>query len=113
MKGFPGNMGQIMKEAQRMQERMAALDEEMAQTTVEGRSGGGAVTATASGKGELLKLRIDPKAVDPTDVGMLEDLVLAAVNDARGKAQELMASRMNAITGGAGGLGGMKLPGLF
>lgn len=109
MKGFPGNMGQILKEAQKMQERMASLDEELARETVEAAAGGGMVTVVANGRQEILKIRIDPQVVDPSDVEMLEDLILAAVNEARSKAQELMKERMQGITGGLGGLG---LPGI-
>ena len=108
MKGFPGNMGQFMKEAQKMQERMAAVEEELAQTSVEGTSGGGMVSVTANGKQEVLKVRIDPQVVEKTEVEMLEDLVLAAVNDARLKALDLAREKMGAVTGGLGGL-----PGLF
>jgi DNA-binding YbaB/EbfC family protein len=105
---LPGNMGQIMKEAQKMQERMAAVDEELARTTIEGSAGGGMVVVTATGKQEVLKIRIDPQVVDKAEVEMLEDLVLAAVNDARARAQALMKEKMSAVTGGLGGL-----PGLF
>jgi DNA-binding YbaB/EbfC family protein len=108
MKGFPGNMGQIMKEAQKMQERMAAIQEELEQTTVEGTSGGGMVSVTTNGKQEVLKIRIDPQVVDKAEVEMLEDLVLAAVNDAHQKAAELARQKMGSVTGGLGGL-----PGLF
>jgi DNA-binding YbaB/EbfC family protein len=110
MKGFPGNMNQILKQAQEMQTRMAALEEELAQETVEATSGGGMVTVTANGKQEVIKIRIDPQVVDKSDVEMLEDLVLAAVNEARSKAQALMKERIQKITGGLGGLG---LPGLM
>ncbi|MFN0150475.1 MAG: YbaB/EbfC family nucleoid-associated protein [bacterium] len=108
MKGLPGNMGQILKQAQQMQERMAVVEEELAALTVEGTSGGGMVAVTASGKQEILKVRINPEVVDKADVEMLEDLVLAAVNDARTKAIELASKKMGAVTGGMGGL-----PGLF
>jgi hypothetical protein len=110
MKGFPGGMDKILKQAQDMQARMAALDEELARETIEATAGGGMVTVTANGKQEILMVRIDPQVVDKSDVGMLEDLVLAAVNEARARAQSLMKERLQKITGGLGGLG---LPGLM
>jgi hypothetical protein len=103
-------MGQILKEAQKMQERMAALDEELERETIEGTAGGGMVTVIANGKQEILKVRIDPQVVDKAEVEMLEDLVLAAITEARAKAQAVMKERMGRITGGLGGLG---LPGLM
>ncbi len=113
MKGLPGNMDQILKEAQKMQERMAAMEEELAHETVEASAGGGIVTVVANGKQEILKIRIDPQVVDKADVEMLEDLILAAVNEARAKAQQMMKERLAKITGGLGGLGGLGLPGLM
>ena len=113
MKGLPGNMDQILKEAQKMQERMAAMEEELAHETVEASAGGGIVTVVANGKQEILKIRIDPQVVDKEDVEMLEDLILAAVNEARAKAQQMMKERLAKITGGLGGLGGLGLPGLM
>jgi len=112
MKGLPGNMGNILKEAQKMQERMATMEEELAHETVEASAGGGMVTVVANGKQEILKIRIDPQVIDKAEVEMLEDMVLAAVNEARAKAQELMKTRLEKITGGLGGLGGLGLPGL-
>ena len=108
MKGLPGNLNQIMKEAQKMQEKMATIQDELEQEMVEGTAGGGMVTVTANGKQDIMKVKIDPQVVDKEDVEMLEDLVLAAVNEARNKAQELMKERMSGLTGGMGGL-----PGLF
>ena len=113
MKGLPGNMGQILKEAQKMQGQMAALEEELAHETVEATAGGGMVTVVANGKQEILKIRIDPQVVDRAEVEMLEDLVLAAVNEARAKAQEMMKERLAKIAGGLGGLGGLGLPGMM
>lgn len=102
-----GGMGNLMKQAQQMQQKMLKMQEEMAQRTVEASVGGGMVTVTANGKAEILGVKIEPQAVDPDDVEMLEDLVLAGVNEALRKAQEMMADEMNKLTGG------MKIPGLF
>ena len=97
----------ILRQAQQLQQRLAKVQEELEQETVEASAGGGAVTVRVTGKQKLQSVTIDPAAVDPQDVGMLEDLVLAAVNEAMDKAQELAAQRVNAITGG------MKIPGLM
>lgn len=90
-----------------MQNRLLKLQEELAVETVEATAGGGAVKAIATGQQRLASIEIDPAAVDPEDVEMLQDLVVAAVNEALGKAQELAARRLSGITGG------MKIPGLF
>ncbi len=97
----------ILRQAQQLQQRLAKVQEELEQETVEATAGGGAVSVRVTGKQKLQSVTIDPAAVDPQDVGMLEDLVLAAVNEAMDKAQELAAQRVNAITGG------MKIPGLM
>lgn len=102
-----GGMGNLMKQAQQMQQKMLKMQEEMSQRTVEASVGGGMVTVTANGKAEILSVKIEPQAVDPDDIEMLEDLVLAGVNEALRKAQEMMASEMSKLTGG------MKIPGLF
>lgn len=102
-----GGMGNIMKQAQQMQQKMLKIQEEMAQRTVEASVGGGMVTVTASGKAEIVRIKIEPQAIDPDDVEMLEDLVLAGVNEALRKAQEMVANEMSKLTGG------LKLPGLF
>ena len=97
-----------------MQADMAKAQEELKNEVVEASAGGGMVTVKISGDLELKELRIDPEAVDPEDVELLQDMVLAAVNEAMRSAQELAASKMNAATGGlggAGGLGGLGLPG--
>lgn len=110
--GPPGgqpNMQQLMKQAQKMQAQMEAAQEQLAQTELTGTAGGGLVTATLTGAGEVLSIKIDPKAVDPDDVESLEDLVIAAIRDASRAAQELAATTMGPLAGGAGGLG---LPGL-
>lgn len=97
----------ILRQAQQLQKRLNEAQEALENESVEASSGGGVVTATVSGKQKLLSIRIDPAAVDPDDVSMLEDLVLAAVNEAMDKAQELASRRLGAITGG------MNIPGLM
>jgi DNA-binding YbaB/EbfC family protein len=107
------DFGAILKQAQQMQAQMAKAQEDLKNETVEATVGGGMVSVKMSGDLELRELKIDPQAVDPDDVDMLQDLVLAAVNEAVRSAQELAASKMNAATGGLGGLGGgLGLPGL-
>lgn len=99
-----GNMSQMLKQAQAMQAKMMKVQEELKAARVEGSAGGGMVTATVNGQSELVGIKISRDVVDPEDVEMLEDLVLAAVSDAANKAREMMESRMGALTGG------MKLP---
>src|SRR5919109_1684301 len=109
------NLNQMMKQVQQMQAEMAKAQEELKSATVEASAGGGMVTVKMSGELELLELKIDPEAVDPEDVELLQDMVQAAVNEAIRSAQELAASKMGAATGGLGGpggLGGLGLPGL-
>ncbi len=109
------NLNQMMKQVQQMQAEMMKAQEELKNEVVEASAGGGMVTVKMSGDLELKELRIDPEAVDPDDVDMLQDMVQAAVNEAIRAAQELAASRMGAATGGLagpGGLGGLGLPGL-
>ena len=96
-----------MKQAQKMQKRMLEIQEELASRTVEATVGGGMVTAVANGQQELVALTISPDVVDPDDVEMLEDLIVAAVNEARHQAQELMTQEMGKLTGG------VKIPGLM
>ena len=100
------NMQQLMKQAQKMQREVAKVQEELAQTEVQGSSGGGMVTATVTGAQQILAISISPEIVDPEDVEMLEDLVLAAVKDAMTNAQALAAEKMGQATGG------MNLPGM-
>ncbi|HET6876670.1 MAG TPA: YbaB/EbfC family nucleoid-associated protein [Jatrophihabitans sp.] len=110
--GFGGgqpNMQQLMKQAQKMQQELEAAQAELAAAEVTGSAGGGLVTATLTGAGELVSLFIDPKAVDPDDVETLQDLVVAAVRDAHRAVGELAAQKMGPVTGGLGGLG---LPGM-
>jgi DNA-binding YbaB/EbfC family protein len=113
--GQPPNMQQLMKQAQKMQQQLVAAQEELAAAEVTGSAGGGLVTATVSGAGELKSLTIDPSVVDPDDVETLQDLVVAAVRDANRAAQQLTADKMGPLAGGLGGLGGpgggLGLPG--
>lgn len=102
------NQQKLMKQMQKMQEDMARAQEQLAQETVSASAGGGAVTATVTGALELVSVEIGPDAVDPEDVEMLQDVIVAAVNEAMRAAQELANQRMGAVTGGLSGLG---LPG--
>ncbi len=102
-----GGLGQMMKQAQKMQAQILKIQEEMAGRTVEASAGGGMVTVTANGKQEILALRIEREVVDPEDVEMLQDLVVAAVNEALKKAQEMVSEEMAKITGG------FQIPGLM
>ena len=102
MKGF----GNIMKEAQRLQQQMAAMQEEIAKKRVEATAGGGMVTVEANCKQEIVAIKIDPEVVNRDDVQMLEDLVLAASNEALRKSRELMQQELGKLTGG------LKIPGL-
>ena len=103
------NMMKLMKQAASMQKNMQKMQEELASRSFEFSSGGGMVKAVVRGDMTLTSLHIDPKAVDPNDVDMLQDLVVTAVNGAYQEARDVMASEMNKITGG---LGGMGIPGL-
>jgi len=98
-----------MKQAQKMQQQLAAAQAELADTEVDGSAGGGLVSARVTGSGELLAITISPSAVDPDDIETLQDLVVAAVRDASRKARELASDMLGPLTGGMGGLG---LPGL-
>lgn len=110
------NMNQMLRQVQQMQEEMAKAQESLKHETVEATAGGGMVSVKVSGELEVLELRIDPDAVDPEDVDMLQDMVQAAVNEAIRSAQELAANKLGAVTGGlggpGGGLGGLGIPGL-
>ena len=101
------NLGNIMNQAKMMQNRLAQIQEEMGNKTVEASSGGGMVTVTANGRQEVLSVKIEPEVVNPDDVDMLQDLIQAAVNDALRKSQELVSQEMAKVTGG------LKIPGLF
>ncbi|HEV2723098.1 MAG TPA: YbaB/EbfC family nucleoid-associated protein [Thermoleophilaceae bacterium] len=102
-------MNQMMRQVQQMQEEMAKAQESLKDEVVEASAGGGMVTVKVNGELEMLDLRIDPEAVDPEDVELLQDMVQAAVNEALRAAQELAANKLGAVTGG---LGGMGLPGM-
>jgi len=108
----PPNMQQMLKQVQKMQQDMVAAQEKLKDEQVEASAGGGMVTATMSGDLVLKSISIDPQAVDPDDVELLQDMVTAAVNEALRAAQELAASRLGGVTGDlGGGLGGLGLPG--
>jgi DNA-binding YbaB/EbfC family protein len=107
MKNPLGNMANLMKQAQAMQAQMAKLQEEAATKTVTGTAGGGMVSVTANGGMEIVSVAINPEAAKGGDVDMLQDLVLAASNDALKKARQMMADQMKSVTGG------MNIPGLF
>jgi nucleoid-associated protein EbfC len=110
----PPNMQQLLKQAQKMQEDMLAAQESLKDEIVEASAGGGMVSVKVSGDLEVKEIRIDPQAVDPDDVELLQDMVLAAVNEGMRAAQELAATKMGNIAGGLGGpggLGGLGLPG--
>jgi len=108
------NIQELLQQAQRMQEQLFAAQQELAETEVQGTAGGGLVTATVNGQGEVTALSIDPKAVDPDDPAdtaeTIADLVLAAIRDAARAAAELQASKMGPLAEGLGGAGG--IPGL-
>lgn len=99
--------GNLMKQAQEMQKKMAQVQEDLANRVVEGSAGGGMVTAQVTGKLKLVALKIDPEVVDPDDVEMLEDLVIAAISQATTKAEEMAQEEMGKVTGGLG------MPGMF
>ncbi|MFZ5572036.1 MAG: YbaB/EbfC family nucleoid-associated protein [Thermodesulfobacteriota bacterium] len=100
-------MGNMLKQAQQLQARMMKMQEELAGRTVEGSAGGGMVKAVANGKQQVVSIHIEKEVVDPQDVDMLQDLILAAVNDALTKSQEMVSSEMGKLTGG------MNIPGLM
>lgn len=99
-------LGKMMKQMQKVQSELARVQEEMQERTVEGSSGGGAVQVMVNGKQEVCQIKINPEVVDPEDVPMLEDLVMAAVNDALRRCQQMVNSEMGKITGG------LKIPGM-
>jgi len=100
------NIGSIMKQAQKMQAQMAKVQEELAQKTVEASAGGGMVTVVVNGKQEVMSITIEPEVIDASDKEMLQDLVVAAVNEGLRKSQEMVAEEMKKITGG------LQIPGL-
>ena len=97
----------MMKQAQKLQAKMMAMQEELGNRTVSAQAGGGMVEAVVNGRQELLDLRIDPEVVVAEDVEMLQDLILAAINEALSRSREMMATEMSKLTGG------MQIPGLF
>jgi DNA-binding YbaB/EbfC family protein len=110
----PPNMQNMLKQVQKMQQDMMAAQEALKDEVVEASAGGGMVTVKVSGDLVVKDVRIDPEAVDPDDVELLQDMVLAATNEALRAAQELAADKLGAVTGGLGGpggLGGLGLPG--
>ena len=110
-KGFPGmmpgNMNNILKQAQKMQEDMQKMQQELEEKTFEASVGGGAVVVKVNGKKEVIDINIKPEVVDPDDIEMLQDLVLSAVNEALRNVDDMQANQMNKVTGG------MNIPGLF
>ncbi|OQX06445.1 MAG: YbaB/EbfC family nucleoid-associated protein [Desulfobacteraceae bacterium IS3] len=102
-----GNMGNMMKQAQKLQSKMMKLQEELAEKTIEGSAGGGMVKAVANGKQQVISIRIEKEVIDPEDPDMLQDLVLSAVNDALQKSQEMVSDEMGKLTGG------FNIPGLM
>jgi nucleoid-associated protein EbfC len=105
------NMNKMMAQVQKMQQEMQEAQEQLAKETVTASAGGGAVKATITGSMELVSIEIDPEVVDPEDVEMLQDMVLAAVNEAMTSSQEMASKRLGGITGGLGDLG-LGMPGL-
>jgi DNA-binding YbaB/EbfC family protein len=104
------NIGQMMKQVQEMQGKMGQMQEQLGHLEVTGQSGGGMIVATMNGKGELKKIKIDPKLADPAEIEMLEDLVVAACADAKGKAEAFVATETEKMMGGIKLPPGVKLP---
>lgn len=102
-----GNMNKMMKQVQKMQADMAKMQEELANRTVESTAGGGVIKVVANGRQEIVSITIKPEAVDPDDVEMLQDLILAAVNESLRQSQEMVSKEMSKLTGG------LNIPGLF
>jgi hypothetical protein len=106
------NMQQLLKQAQKMQQEMLAAQEALKDEVVEASAGGGMVTVQVTGDLTLKSVKIDPEAVDPSDVELLQDMVIAAINEGLRSAQELASAKLGGIAGGLGGLGGLGLPGM-
>jgi DNA-binding YbaB/EbfC family protein len=104
------NLGQMMKQAQEMQAKMAEMQEKLVNLEVSGAAGGGMITVTLNGKGEMRAIKIDPALLSPDDVEVLEDLILAATNDARAKVETRVSEEMQKVTGGIELPAGFKLP---
>lgn len=105
--GMPGNMNNLMKQAQKMQRQMEEAQKQLEEQVVEATAGGGAVTVTVSGKKELLSVKLEEEVVDPDDIEMLQDLIVAATNEALRKVDELSQNSLSKLTGGLGGFGGL------
>jgi DNA-binding YbaB/EbfC family protein len=111
--GGQPNLQQLMQQAQKMQQQLATAQAELAEAEITGTAGGGLVSITMSGAGEVRGIKIDPKVVDPDDVETLEDLVVAALNNATDNVKRLTEEKMGPLTAGLGGLGGgLGLPGM-
>lgn len=104
-----GGLGDMMKQLQKMQAKMEEVQTELANTHVEGSAGGGMVTATLNGRNDVLSIKIDPEVVDKDEVEMLQDLIVAALNQAREKVQEVQQEQMSGLTGGIN-IPGLNLP---
>ena len=104
-----GGLGDMMRQVQQMQQKMAEMQKQLEDVTVEGSAGGGVVKVIANGKNEIVKITIDPEVVNKDDVDMLQDLILAAVNQAREKSQAIQAEQMSSLTGGLN-IPGLNLP---
>ena len=105
--GMPGNMSNMLKQAQKMQQEMLKAQQELEEKEFEAAAGGGAVTVKVSGKKEIIDVKISPEAIDPDDIEMLQDLIIAAANEAMRKADENSAAELGRLTGG------LNIPGLF
>ena len=103
--GMPGNMSNLMKQAQKMQRQMEEQQKALEEQKITAAAGGGAVEVTLSGKREILEVCLKPEVVDPEDIEMLQDLIIAATNEALKKAEEASAAAMSSLTGGLGGFG--------
>lgn len=101
------NLGGLMKQAQKLQSKMAEMQEELGRRTVSAQAGGGMVEATVNGRQELVSLRIDPEVANPDDIEMLQDLITAAINEALNRSRDMVAQEMSKLTGG------LQIPGLF
>ncbi|MCI8895994.1 MAG: YbaB/EbfC family nucleoid-associated protein [Lachnospiraceae bacterium] len=104
--GMPGNMNNLMKQAQKMQKQMEEATKELESKEITATAGGGAVEVTISGKKEILRVKLSEEVVDPDDIEMLEDLIVAATNEALRQIEEFSSQSMSRITGGLGGMGG-------
>lgn len=103
--GMPGNMNNLMKQAQKMQRQMEEAQKELEEKEISATAGGGAVEVTVSGKREITKIKLSEEVVDPEDIEMLEDLIMAATNEALRQIEEASQQSMSKITGGLGGMG--------